>query len=331
MNSKKKAIIDILKDALKRETDAYNFYIKARQKAVYPETESLFIQLAEEERNHRTFIQKEIDKLEKLLVDDQKDDKSDSEEIRYPIPEFPEFRRVDQVPFIDMIFVSLPSELISGDHLKNFILKRNGTNPALGIFLYDVMGHGLKANKLNAVTKQFINKLYEKWNFEKSDVDFRKPHETITALNRGITAACQSECRFITSFYGVLEPEKSLLTYTSAGHEPPVIIKQNGEYFHLEITELLIGADKDVVYSEVKVPVASGDIIILFSDGLTEVRNEKDEMFERQNLVRTVQEVCTKSSTEIVNKIFTSLRQYAAGGSLTDDISLAVLKVLKRH
>ncbi len=331
MNSKKKAIIDILKEALIRETEAYNFYAKARQKAVYPETESLFIQLAEEERKHRSFIQKEIDKLEKLLVDYQKDDKLDSEEIRYPIPEYPEFKRVDQIPFIDMVLVSLPSELISGDHLKNFTLKHNGTTPALGIFLYDVMGHGLEANKLNAVTKQFINQLYEKWSFAKSDVDLRKPHETITALNREITAVCQSECRFITSFYGVLEPEKLMLTYTSAGHEPPVIIKKSGEYLHLEITELLIGAEKNLVYSEVKVPISSGDVIILFSDGLTEVCNEKDEMFERQGLIRVIQEVCTKSSTEIVNKIFTSLRQYAAGGLLTDDISFAVLKVLEQH
>jgi sigma-B regulation protein RsbU (phosphoserine phosphatase) len=325
---KKKAIINILTEALKRETQAFNYYTKAGPKAVYPETGSLLIQLAEEERRHRSFLIKEIQKIESLLSGEGEEGFVDAEDVRFPIPENPDFKRVQTVPFIDLTAISLPIEMLGGDYLDALVLERNGHPPALGVFLYDVMGHGMEATQVKALGKQAFGQLRELWVEGKTPVDMTSPREVMEELNRRVIDECRSTGKFITSFYGVFDPAEKAMIYTSAGHEPPVFIKRGGKYIHLEETELLLGADENVSYSNITVPIGPGDVFALFSDGITEAANKRGKMFERTGLRRAVESAWKESSAEIIRRLLDTLRDFLKGEPITDEFTLVVMKVM---
>ena len=325
----KSTIIEVLKEALRRETEAFNYYTIEGEKADIPEVTSLFRQLAEEERRHRHFIAKEIQRIDTLLEAKNDEVFLREEEVRYPIPDEIDFKRVHSLPNIDIAAVSLPTELLGGDFLDTIRLEREDGSFTLGVFIFDVMGHGMKSMYIKALTKKIFGQFFEHWIEDHSGVDMMKPHLVMTALNKELSNDCQSAGIFITSFYGVIDPKEKVMTYTSAGHEPPILVKRQGEYIHFDITELIIGADKDVEYHEEKVPIAPGDTLILYSDGITEVCDDRGEMFEREGLVKAVQKAYTASAKEIGNQIFRSLRSHAQGGSITDDFSMAVLKIIE--
>ena len=325
---KKKAIIDILTEALRRETQAFNYYTKARSKVVFPETGSMLIQLAEEERKHRTFLIKEIQKIENLLSGEGEEGFVDEEEVRFPIPENPDLKRAQTVPTIDLTAVSLPMEMLGGDYLDTIVLERTGHPPALGVFLYDVMGHGVEATHVKALGKQAFGQLRELWVEGKTPVDMTSPWEVMEELNRKVIDECQSTGKFITTFYGVFDPVEKALVYTSAGHEPPVFIKRGGKYVDLEETELLLGVDENVSYTNVTVPIEPGDVFALFSDGITEATNKRGKMFERAGLRRAVENAWKESSAEIIRRLLDTLREFLKGEPITDEFTLVVMKVM---
>lgn len=327
-NTKKRAIIHVLKDALRRETKAFNFYIKSSQKAPYSETESLLIQLAEEERKHRHFLIKEIQRIDELLTPGTEGDYVKDREVRYSVPDEIVFKKLQTIPGVDLAAVTLPTELLGGDYLDLMNIERERETPSLGIFLYDVMGHGLEATHLKALAKKAFGELRELWLKDKKTVDLNYPSQVIAYMNRKLVGDCQASGRFITALYGIVDPVAKTFIYTSAGHEPPILIKSDGEYVHLNQTQLLLGADHDLMYENVVVPIGIGDVLVLYSDGIVEARNSRGKMFERERLHQAVEQVSGASAREIIRNIFQSLRKYLNGKPVTDDFTLAVLKIV---
>lgn len=326
-NLKKKAILDILRIARKREVEAFNYYKKASEKAPYSETKSLFIQLAEEERKHRFFLTKEMQKIEQLLIDETEESFLRDAEVQYPIPDDIDFQKIQSTPGIDLAAVSLPVELLGGDYMDTVILEREGRAPSLGIFLYDVMGHGMDATQLKALGRKVFGKLREDWMRGLGHVDMSRPQQVMMEVNRKLIGDCQSTGRFVSVFYGVVDPAGKTMTYTSAGHDPPILINFGGDYVHLNETELVLGVDKDVNYSEVNISIDTVDVLILFSDGITEAGDPKGKMFEREGLYMAAQEAKRSSAQEIVSHIFNELRKFLRGSPITDDFTLAVMKI----
>jgi len=106
-----------------------------------------------------------------------------------------------------------------------------------------------------------------------------------------------------------------------------MLFKSNGQYSDLSETELLLGADKEVTYSDVSVSVNAGDVLVIFTDGITEANNRIGEQFEREGLVRAVRKSVAFSSREIVYHIFRELREFMHEGLITDDFTLTVIKL----
>jgi len=327
-NTKRNAIIHVLKDALRRETKAFNFYVKSGQKAPYSETESLLIQLAEEERKHRHFLIKEIQRIDELLTPGIEGDYVKDREVRYSVPDEIDFKRLQKIPGVDLAAVTLPTELLGGDYLDFISIEGERETPGSGIFLYDVMGHGLEATHLKALAKKVFGELRESWLQDKKTVALDHPSHVIEYMNHKLVGDCQASGRFITALYGIVDPMAKTFIYTSAGHEPPILIKSDGEYVHLNQTQLLLGADHDVMYENVVVPIDNGDVLVLYSDGIVEACNSRGKMFERDRLRQAVEQVSGASAREIIRNIFQSLRKYLNGKPVTDDFTLAVLKIV---
>jgi len=324
---KKKSIINVLTNALKRETEAFNYYYKASKKAPYPETKSLLIQLAEEERKHRTFLIEELQRIKKNLIQETNDNFNLDRDVRFSIPTDIPFKRLNSSPGIDLAAISLPTEFIGGDYLETIKLKPGVEIPPLAIFLCDVMGHSLEATQIKALAKKAIGLLRETWIKGQGLADLSRPEQIITYLNQKLIDECHSCHRFVSAFYGVIDANRKTLTYTSAGHEPPILINANNEYCHLNHTELLLGIEKDLSYAKVSIPLNIGDVLVLFSDGITEAFNSREEPFERERLCQVVKKAQDASASEIVRQIVHALRDFLDGEPLTDEFTLAVMKM----
>ena len=134
---------------------------------------------------------------------------------------------------------------------------------------------------------------------------------------------------FITLFYGVLDEKERKLTYVNAGHNPPIIFRgSSGKTEELEATGVAIGIMDDAEYSQAEVGLESGDIILLYTDGVTEAINEKEEMFEVERLMDTIKGVSSGPASEIMENIIRAVFAFSGKAPQYDDITLMVVKVL---
>ncbi|HHS14464.1 MAG TPA: hypothetical protein ENN03_11960 [bacterium] len=324
--ARKRAILRVLKTAIQRETDAFNYYHKASQESPLPETTALLKQLAEEERKHRYYLRREIQKIHKML-DSGGEEMITRNHVRFQIPEKIETRRIHTVPGIDLCAVAMPSELFGGDYLDSIEFPGLEGHRALGILIYDVMGHGTESAHLKARVKEVFGELRELWGRGVPRVDMSQPHRVMDVLNESIWPESSSCGRFVTALYTIIDPGGRKLLYASAGHEPPVIIENDGHYRHIDETEIVLGADEKYRYHSVEMPVRDGDILVLFTDGLTEIMNRDEQMLERNGLVQYLMKSRRISAQSVMNDLFNHLREFLNGTAVTDDFTLAAAKI----
>jgi sigma-B regulation protein RsbU (phosphoserine phosphatase) len=132
--------------------------------------------------------------------------------------------------------------------------------------------------------------------------------------------------QFVSLFCGVLDPARRIVSYTNAGHNPPLIIR-GGRAEPLEKGGMVLGADLGEDYEQADVPLRRGDLLVLYTDGVTEALNDKGEIFGLKRLLHLVRRVGDAGADEIVKRVFATVREFAAGAPQSDDISLIVLRV----
>lgn len=314
----------ILLTAIQKEISAFNYYYKASQKSPTQEAKSLLIQLAEEERKHRMILLQELHTL-KTLLPVKKGGKEflKKEEVSYKIPDKLPFRRVQSVDNLDLACVSLPTQLVGGDYFESFPIFEKKYQVLL---MFDVFGHGLSATLVKAEACSVFEKFKESYIGLSSSPDLFRPSNVVTFMNQKLSGICQRKAIFVGLFYGLFDPEKGELSYISAGHEPPLLVREKENHFSLFDSDLLLGVDKSKVYSEKKIKLTSGDIFILFTDGVAETFGARGKKFKREDIVTIVRDNHNLDSSEIVRKIFDFIKRALRNKTLTDEFSLAVLK-----
>lgn len=159
-------------------------------------------------------------------------------------------------------------------------------------------------------------------------IDLCDPSLLLQELNKHIYPTCHSNSKFVTAFYAVIDFAAKQLLYASAGHEPPVVIRANGDYLHLDNTELVLGGLETITYTNVPVEIRTGDTIVLFSDGITEVVDKDERMFERSSVISAVKGPHGLSASEILNNVMHRVREHVGDEPVRDDFSVAVLKII---
>jgi sigma-B regulation protein RsbU (phosphoserine phosphatase) len=319
----KTEFFDILLGAIRRETEAFNYYFSASEKSPSAETKSLLLQLAEEERRHRTILLQEYRNLKKLMSGDEKEVFLESEGVSYHLPEEPVLKSAQTLKSVDLAVVSLPTEFVGGDFFDTFIVK--GQNK-MGLFIFDVMGHGLTATELKAQVRVEWDKLKELYLGKGAPSLLLSPSAVITHLNKRLFGECQRRLSFLSLCYAVLDSSKSRLTYASAGHEPPLLFQREG-YSQLTEGDLLLCIDKGATYRETTLETSPGDVLVMFTDGVVESMNANDEEFSVKNLIRVVGENRSKNASQIVGQVLTALKDFMGGKPVTDEFTLAVAKI----
>lgn len=215
---------------------------------------------------------------------------------------------------LDIAARAVPARLAGGDYY-DFIRFPDGK---IGLMVGDVAGKGMPAALLMSSLQARVHVL-----FEDSDDLAAK----IERLNKATCGNCPDN-RFITFFFGILDPHTGELVYVSAGHNPPVLVREAGGYELLPGGGLILGIMPIAKYEESRITLEKGDVLVMFSDGVTEAPNPNDEEYGEERLANLVAELSGRSAREIVAAIHTSVAEFTEGAPPADDITVVVTRRL---
>jgi serine phosphatase RsbU (regulator of sigma subunit) len=212
---------------------------------------------------------------------------------------------------------SLPSEQVGGDYF-DFLDIGDGQ---LGIAIADVSGKGIPAALLMANLQASLHAQV----FHPGKVA-----EVAYRINNLLYRSTDAHM-FVTFFYGILDRKRSIFTSTNAGHNQPLLFRSDGRIERLGEGGLILGFQPDVHYDQQTVAIRPGEVIVLYTDGITEAADPSSEMvaddlFGVERLVDIIQANLNNSAREIQSAILKAITQYTHNAPQYDDITLVVIK-----
>ncbi|HEY6271807.1 MAG TPA: PP2C family protein-serine/threonine phosphatase [Terriglobales bacterium] len=156
--------------------------------------------------------------------------------------------------------------------------------------------------------------------------------ELIGRVNRLVYEA-SSVNRYATFFYAQYDPESLQLTYVNAGHNPPFISRKSGEgwqVMRLEVGGAVIGLLQNFPYQQGSFALQPGDMLLLFTDGVSEAMNAADEEWGEERLIQAAQSGDGLGTAGMIARIMSAADAFAAGAPQHDDMTLVALRVLVR-
>src|SRR5262249_3157515 len=184
------------------------------------------------------------------------------------------------------------------------------------ITIGDVAGKGSPAALLMALLLAVLRTLAD----ERLD-----PPALVSRLNTQICRHSPAS-RFITLFYGVYTPATGALTYVNAGQNPPLLRRQDGSFARLSSTGIALGMFEKSTYEATDTSVGPGDLLILYSDGITEAENPGGQPFEEGGLERFVAAHAHESPAQLAPGILKAVEAHARDSRFTDDLTVLILK-----
>jgi len=213
---------------------------------------------------------------------------------------------------LDAAAIYLASSEVGGDYYDYI----NLGNDRLAIVVADVSGHGLAAGFVMTMVKVmllYINKQ------QSSSV------ETLKALNEVLSNHIPTN-NFVTMIYGVLDLQAKTFSFINAGHDPLVKVNSVDKSFEVfEAKSTFLGIDDSTEFQEDTITLSKNDKLVLYTDGIVEAINSKEEAFGESRLNTIIKDKADCSSQELVNEIIISLSSHCEGTLFADDISLMVL------
>jgi phosphoserine phosphatase RsbU/P len=192
----------------------------------------------------------------------------------------------------------------------------------VGIALGDVSGHGIAAAMLMASFRGALRSHAETL----SDM----PEELLMVLNRYLLHDTGSD-QFITVFYGVIDPNQMTITWSSAGHDPAILLRKADheiELIEMPSTGLPLGiVDRGDYERGGPIKLLSGDLILAGTDGIWETANESGESFGKDRLIEILRKSLDEPAKAVRDKIVQSVTNFRGNAPQTDDITLVVIKV----
>src|SRR5687768_10166417 len=208
--------------------------------------------------------------------------------------------------------ISFPCYEIGGDYY-DFIEREDGR---LVIALGDVSGKGTAAALL-------MSSLHAAIHAQSASHDSLVA--TISAVNRYLADNIPAN-RFVTLFYAELDPDSGSMAFLNAGHNPPLIVHAAGTVEQLASGGLPLGIKPDAEYREGRTQLQPGDVLVIYSDGVTEAVSPSGEEFGPTRLYEVVSRNVDASAAGIRDRIESSLTKFAQGTQAADDITLVIVK-----
>jgi sigma-B regulation protein RsbU (phosphoserine phosphatase) len=208
--------------------------------------------------------------------------------------------------------ISFPCYEIGGDYY-DFIRQEDGR---LFIALGDVSGKGTAAALLMSSLHAAI---HAQCSANNTIVD------TVSSVNRYLAENIPSN-RFVTLFFAELDPVPGILSFVNAGHNPPLIVHLGGTVENLSSGGLPLGIKPDAVFRAGRTRLLNGDVLVIYSDGVSEALNTQGEEFGADRLQQVVARNLDASAAGIRDRIEAALTKFAQGTPAADDITLVIVK-----
>lgn len=223
-------------------------------------------------------------------------------------PPFPE--RTDFSVFASMI----AAKEVGGDFFDFFLIDQE----RLGFVIGDVSGKGVTAAIFMAVSRTLIRA---------TGLKGISAVECMSYVNRLLCNESVS-CMFVTVFYGILNTTTGEVEYVNAGHNPPYILSAQG-IRKVEMTGgVILGCMEDIVYQSKKVQLNPGDLLFLYTDGVTEAFNILEELYEEERLENYLQNHLSHPIEEVVKESFREVMEFSTGVPQSDDITVLAIRYL---
>jgi serine phosphatase RsbU (regulator of sigma subunit) len=208
---------------------------------------------------------------------------------------------------------NLPCQTVGGDYY-DYIPYHDGR---LALVVGDVAGKGLSASLMMSSLQARVHMLAE------SSPD---PATALTLLNLKTAERCPVG-RFITFFYGVLDPVAGKLQYANAGHNLPLLVHADGSFEELSGHAMVMGILPDIRYQAYEATLAPGDMLALFSDGVTESRNpDKSQEFGEKRLADFLARHLSEPPQRIIEKLVEYVRSWSGQVAFADDFTMLIVR-----
>jgi sigma-B regulation protein RsbU (phosphoserine phosphatase) len=225
-------------------------------------------------------------------------------------PAFPERKDFD-------LFATLePAREVGGD-LYNFCLS---DGERLHFCVGDVSDKGVPAALVMAVTQTLVKAVSRRPGIT--------PDEILAEVNREFSKE-NEQCMFITMFCAAYSFKTGDLVFSNAGHNPPVIVRAGGKVEWLALPPgIVLGVDPAAIFQKSSVQLAPGDMIIAYTDGVTEAMNPSRELYSEKRLEETAAGCKNRTPREAVEIIMKSVKAHAGTEPQSDDITVLGMKIL---
>jgi sigma-B regulation protein RsbU (phosphoserine phosphatase) len=227
---------------------------------------------------------------------------------------------------IELVGICQPARMVSGDYYDYLCLPDGSLALAIG----DVAGKGISAALLMASIQSIMRTqiaaglpvLAAAVSSQTSSCF--STSNTVAQLNRQLFASTAPE-KYATFFFGVYDETSRTLTYTNAGHLPPLLLR-GGEVKLLDVTGTVVGAFPAIRYEEQKLEIQPDDLLIAYTDGITEPENAYGEEFGTERLAEIAQRHHRSEPKEIVAKIMEAVRHWSTAPELPDDMTVVIAR-----
>ncbi len=220
---------------------------------------------------------------------------------------------IPTVPGLDIAVSYRTASRASGDYYDFFPL----SDGRLGVLVADVSGHGTPAAVVMAMLRTMVH--------VECCIDVG-PGELLARLNRRLAEQTgELTHRFVTAFYGVYDPVGGEFSYASAGHPPP-LLRRGDEHISLgDAQSLPLGIEAATEFREAKVTLNPADVLIIFTDGITESTDARDRMFGLEGLIN-VSAQHRETAQNLIDAVGAELTDFTGDRPLDDDQTLVVLR-----
>jgi sigma-B regulation protein RsbU (phosphoserine phosphatase) len=225
-------------------------------------------------------------------------------------------QQVIEIPGMEVAAFSRPAAIVGGDYF-DFYHFHDG---AYGLLIGDVAGHGMAASMIMASLQASLRILVP---------EYEEPDRVMGRLNQ-LFYHNINMTNFVSLFLAHFDPRTRRLTYSNAGHNPPLLYRPLAEneapVTWLQPTGAAIGLVEETAFAKAAVTLSPGDILLLYTDGVTEAMSERGEEFGQQRLVEVVEQHASRPVQELVSHLRSSIQKFTEERSLADDTTMVVYR-----
>ncbi len=223
--------------------------------------------------------------------------------VPHTFPPFPD------LPQIDLFAVLKSAREVGGDLYDFFMADDRHFFFAIG----DVSGKGVPASMFMAMTRTLLRNISDRES---------QPGNILEGINKSLSFNNESNM-FVTFFLGILDLKTGMLQYANAGHNPPVLIRNNSEITVFEQAKAIpLGLFEDFEYKGASLQLDPGDKIFSYTDGVSEAENKEKELFEEERMLNVIRENPGKSPRELIRLMEVALNDHVKGFPQSDDITM---------